>query len=85
MCRSPVTGVIIYDRTPSADEIRIPAVAAPALFEINFDEDLLVREVLEIKNSFIVYGLRLCSTVVFCLAWVIITAWISKYAAAISN
>jgi hypothetical protein len=69
VCRSPVTN-LKPDRPLSADELRpIPAVA-PALFEIDFDEDLLERECDEIYYSVMAYGQRLCSTVVFCLALV---------------
>ncbi|EFX72715.1 hypothetical protein DAPPUDRAFT_254142 [Daphnia pulex] len=76
VCRSQVT-YVIYDRPPSADDL-IPA-AAPRLFNFNVDEDLLERQLLEMHNSVMAYGLRLCSTVVFCLAWVDITTWICSY------
>jgi hypothetical protein len=81
VCRSPVT-YVKYDQPPSADDL-IP-VAAPRLFNFNVDEDLLERQLLEMHNSVMDYGLRLCSTVVFCLAWDDITGWISNYAASIN-
>jgi hypothetical protein len=69
VCRSPVTN-LKPDRPLSDDELRpIPAVA-PALFEIDFDEDLLGQQYDEIVDSVMAYGQRLCLTVVFCLAWV---------------